>query len=350
MSLMAMALLNRGIDAKSYSGQQAKIKTCNGFKKAKIESIDTRLIEQDLSQGRVVVIAGFQGVDKYHNITTLGRGGSDTTAVAIAASLNADECQIYTDVDGIYTTDPNLVDNARKLDNITFEHMIELASQGAKVLQIRAVEFAGKYNVPVRVLSSKEEGAGTLINYDENKAMEGQAVTGIAYSRSEAKISLQGIPDKPSVIAEVLAKISKQGINTDIILQSQRDDEKTDLTFTVHEDEYKDCIKLLRKLAKSLSIESVIGDTNIAKISMIGSGLQTHPDIAATVFETLATERIILQLISCSEIKMSLVVDKQFLESTVKALHRAFKLENKVENHSQTLSQRKLYVAGGKSS
>lgn len=346
MSLLAMALINRGIDACSYTGQQANIRTCNGFKKAKIESIDTRLIESDLSQGKVVVIAGFQGVDRYNNTTTLGRGGSDTTAVAIAASLKADECQIYTDVDGIYTTDPNLIKNARKLDKISFKEMIELASQGAKVLQIRAVEFAGKYNVPLRVLSSSEKGDGTLITYGVT-AMEGQVVTGIAYSMSEAKVSLIGIPDKTSLISEVLAEVSSHGITIDVISQCQREDEKTDLTFTVHQDEYKQCIKVLRKLAISHAIESVLGDTDVAKVSIIGTGLQTHPDIAAVVFRTLTSNKVAVQLISCSEMKMSLVIDEAFLEVAVKALHAAFKLESGVENQTQSLNQRKLELACG---
>lgn len=327
MTLMAMALINRGIDAKSYTGAQAGIKTCNQFKKARIQAIDTQAILGDLKENRVVVIAGFQGVDKDGNITTLGRGGSDTTAVAIAAALKADECQIYTDVDGVYTTDPRVVPDAKRLDQITFEEMLELSSLGAKVLQIRAVEFAGKYNVPLRVLSSMDDGPGTLITYQTSGSMEAPLVTGIAFSRNETKITLSGIPDAPGLASTILAEISDIGVNVDMIVQYLSSDNKTDFTFTVHCDEYQKTMKQLQAVVKKLAAQGVVGVTNLAKLSLVGSGLKSHPEIASTMFKILASKGINIQLIATSEIKISVLIDAERLDEGVRALHNEFHLE-----------------------
>ncbi|KTC94745.1 diaminopimelate decarboxylase, aspartate kinase (fusion of lysA and lysC) [Legionella geestiana] len=327
MALMALALQNRGIDARSYSGAQARIQTCSQFRKARIRAIDTQPIQEDLRAGRVVVIAGFQGVDKNGNVTTLGRGGSDTTAVAIAAALKADECQIYTDVDGVYTTDPSVVPEARRLERITFEEMLELASLGAKVLQIRAVEFAGKYNVPLRVLSSSQEGPGTLITYEEHASMESPLVRGIAYSRSEGKIALRGIPDAPGVASTIMKAISAIGVNADMIVQQITPENTTDFTFTVHIDEYELVLKHLRHTAKALKADSLSGEKGIAKLSIVGAGLKSHPEVATRMFDTLAAEGINIQRIATSEIRISVMIDAALLEKGVYALHKAFCLE-----------------------
>ncbi|KTC86416.1 aspartate kinase [Legionella brunensis] len=337
MALMAMALINRGIKARSYTGGQARIQTCNQFKKARIQAIDTQPILKDIEQGTVVVIAGFQGIDRDGNITTLGRGGSDTTAVAIAAALNADECQIYTDVDGVYTTDPRIVPDAKRLEQVTFEEMLELSSLGAKVLQIRAVEFAGKYNIPLRVLSSSQEGPGTLITYQQKSSMEAPLVTGIAFSRNEAKVTLSGVPDSPGIASGILSEISAIGVNVDMIVQHLSAHNKTDFTFTVHRDEYQLALKQLRKVAKNLNAEGVVGVTSLAKLSLVGAGLKSHPEIASIMFKTLAAKGINIQLIATSEIKISVLIDTLLLDEGVRALHSVFRLEGDSRDESRTL-------------
>lgn len=327
MALMAMALINRGVAARSYTGTQARIQTCSQYKKARIQAIDTRPILDDLSQGHVVVVAGFQGVDELGNITTLGRGGSDTTAVALAAALKADECQIYTDVDGVYTTDPRVEPNAKRLDKITFEEMLELSSLGAKVLQIRSVEFAGQYNVPLRVLSSAKEGPGTLITYESNPCREHFSVTGIAFSRFEAKISLIGVPDKPGLASEILSQISSIGVNVDMILQHLSSPDKTDFTFTVHRDEFQPTMQLLKGIAKDLNALDLRGTEQLSKLSLVGSGLKSHVEVAPTMFKTLASLGVNIQLITTSEIKISVIIDENGLDKSVRALHQAFHLD-----------------------
>ncbi len=339
MSLMAMALINRGISARSYTGRQAGILTCNHYKKARIQAIDTQPLLNDLEKGTVVVIAGFQGVDKKGNITTLGRGGSDTTAVALAAALNADECQIYTDVDGVYTTDPRIVPDAKRLEQISFEEMLELSSLGAKVLQIRAVEFAGKYNIPLRVLSSSQEGPGTLITYQQKNAMEAPMVTGIAFSRNEAKVTLSGVPDAPGLASDILSEIAESGINIDMIVQHLSAHDKTDFTFTVHRDEYEKTLKELDKLVKELGAKGVIGTTNLAKLSIVGAGLKSHPEIASIMFKTLAAKNINIQLIATSEIKISVLIDATLLDEGVRALHHVFHLESDSHDESRLAAE-----------
>lgn len=328
MALMAMALINRNIKARSYTGSQARIQTCSQFKKARIQAIDTQPILKDLEEGTVVVIAGFQGVDEEGNITTLGRGGSDTTAVAIAAALKADECQIYTDVDGVYTTDPRIVPDAKRLEKITFEEMLELSSLGAKVLQIRAVEFAGKYNIPLRVLSSSQEGPGTLITYQQKNSMESPSVTGIAFSRNEAKVTLAGVPDSPGIASGILTEISAIGVNVDMIVQHLSSHDKTDFTFTVHRDEYELTLNQLDKLAKKLGAHGVVGFNNLAKLSLVGAGLKSHPEVASIMFKTLAAKNINIQLIATSEIKISVLIDAHSLDEGVRELHSVFHLED----------------------
>lgn len=337
MALMTMALINRGIEAKSYTGTQARIQTCSQFKKARIQSIDVEPILQDLNKGKVIVIAGFQGIDQFGDITTLGRGGSDTTAVAIAAALRAEECQIYTDVDGIYTTDPRIVPAAKRLDKITFEEMLELSSLGAKVLQIRSVEFAGKYNLPLRVLSSSEKGSGTLITYDKDlKQMESFSVTGIAFSRNETKISLLGLPDEPHIASKILSEIGKLGVNIDMILQNRSTNNKMDFTFTVHRDEYQPTIKLMEKISKTIGVRDILGIEKLAKLSIVGAGLKSHPEVAPIMFKALATNDINIQLISTSEIKLSAIIDEQYLDTGVRVLHSAFKLDGEGVDESRT--------------
>lgn len=324
-ALLSMALHKRGYAAKSYNGSQVRIVTDSAFTKARIKSIDDANIRRDLTDGCVVVVAGFQGVDEAGNITTLGRGGSDTTAVALAAALKADECQIYTDVDGVYTTDPRVVENARRLDRITFEEMLEMASQGSKVLQIRSVEFAGKYNVPLRVLSSFEDGPGTLITMEDN-AVEQPLISGIAFNRDEAQLTVQGVPDRPGIAYAILGPIGDANIEVDMIVQNVGSDDTTDFTFTVHRNDYDRAMELLNGIVGELGARKVEGSTEICKISMVGVGMRSHAGIAAKMFEVLANEGINIRMISTSEIKIAVVVDDKYLELGVRALHQAFDL------------------------
>ena len=331
IALLAMALKELGCEARSYTGSQVHILTDSAHNKARILNIDEEGIREDLDEGRVIVVAGFQGSDEEGNITTLGRGGSDTTAVALAAALKADECQIYTDVDGVYTTDPRLVPGARRLERITFEEMLELASLGSKVLQIRAVEFAGKYKVPLRVLSSFEEGPGTLITYEE-EGMEEPLISGIAFSRDEAKLTIQGVPDQPGVAYQILGPIGEANIEVDMIVQNVGADGKaTDFTFTVHRNDYEKAYDLLKQTAEKVGAREVTGDNKIVKISLVGVGMRSHAGIASTMFEALAKEGINIRMISTSEIKISVVVDEKYLELAVRALHSAFNLEQAPE-------------------
>jgi aspartate kinase len=328
IALLAMALKRIGCDARSYTGAQVHILTDSMHNKARILDIDESKMRHDLEAGRVVVVAGFQGVDEHGNITTLGRGGSDTTAVALAAALNADECQIYTDVDGVYTTDPRVVPEARRLDRITFEEMLEMASLGSKVLQIRSVEFAGKYNVPLRVLSSFEgkEGPGTLITYEED-GMEEALISGIAFNRDEAKLTIQGVPDQPGVAYRILGPIGDANIEVDMIVQNIAADDTTDFTFTVHRNDYEKALKVLEETANQLGAREVAGDSKIVKLSLVGVGMRSHAGIASTMFEALAKEGINIRMISTSEIKVSVVIDEKYLELGVRALHSAFNLD-----------------------
>ncbi|AEF53732.1 aspartate kinase [Marinomonas posidonica] len=328
IALLSMALMKRGIDARSYTGSQVRITTDNAHGKARIQEIDTEAMKADLAQGRVLVVAGFQGADEFGNITTLGRGGSDTTGVALAAALNADECQIYTDVDGVYTTDPRVVDSARRLEKITFEEMLEMASLGSKVLQIRSVEFAGKYQVPLRVLSSFKDGEGTLITTDGELDMEQAAVSGIAFNRDEAKLTLKGVPDIPGVASRILGPISDANVEVDMIVQNVSVDGTTDFTFTVHRNEYELALKTLNQIAEELGAKSVLSDAKIAKVSIVGVGMRSHAGVASTMFKALAEESINIQLISTSEIKVSVIIDEKYMELAVRALHSAFKLSD----------------------
>ena len=326
IALLSMALEKRGCAARSYTGTQVHIRTDSAHNKARIREIDDKRIHSDLRAGRVVVVAGFQGVDEDGNITTLGRGGSDTTAVALAAALKADECQIYTDVDGVYTTDPRVVPDARRLDRITFEEMLEMASLGSKVLQIRSVSFAGRYNVPLRVLSSFEEGEGTLITY-EDEEMEQALISGIAFNRDEAKLTVLGVPDKPGVAHQVLGPVADANIEVDMIVQNiAPDGATTDFTFTVHRNDYDKALAILTTTANELGARQVTGDNRIVKISLVGVGMRSHAGIASTMFETLAREGVNIRMISTSEIKISVVVDEKYLELGVRALHEAFDL------------------------
>ncbi len=325
IALLSMALEKIGCPARSYTGSQVHIRTDNAFGKARILDIDDARVRADLQQGRVVVVAGFQGVDADGNITTLGRGGSDTTGVALAAALKADECQIYTDVDGVYTTDPRVVPEARRLDKITAEEMLEMASLGSKVLQIRSVEFAGKYKVPLRVLSSFADGPGTLITYEEND-MEQPLISGIAFNRDEAKLTIRGVPDRPGIAARILGAIGKANINVDIIVQNVGADGSTDFTFTVHRADYRKALEILKQVAQELQAREVNGDDKIAKISVVVVGMRSHAGIASRMFQALADEGINIQMISTSEIKISVVVDEKYLELGVRTLHQAFGL------------------------
>ena len=326
IALLSMALNKKGYPAVSYTGSQVHILTDSAHTKARILDIDESRMREDLDAGRIVVVAGFQGRDEHGHITTLGRGGSDTTAVALAAALKADECQIYTDVDGVYTTDPRVVPDARRLDRITFEEMLEMASLGSKVLQIRAVEFAGKYNVRLRVLSSFEEGPGTLITFEE-ESMENPVISGIAFNRDEAKLTILGVPDEPGVASRILGPIGRGNIEVDMIIQNVAADETTDFTFTVHRNDYNKALAILKKTAGELGAREVNGDDGIVKISLVGVGMRSHAGIASTMFETLAKEGINIRMISTSEIKVSVVVDEKYLELGVRALHDAFNLE-----------------------
>jgi aspartate kinase len=335
MGLTALALMELGIKAKSYTGEQVKILTDNAHTKARILDIDDHNIKQDLNDGYVVVVAGFQGADEFGNITTLGRGGSDTTGVALAAALNAEECQIYTDVDGVYTTDPRVVPEARRLNKITFEEMLELASQGSKVLQIRSVEFAGKYKVKLRVLSSfEDEGDGTLITFEDDLSqnkdndMEEPIISGIAFNRDEAKITVLGVPDTPGIAYQILGPIAEANIDVDMIIQNTSADGATDFTFTVHKNEMNKALSILRdKVQGMIKAREIIGDDKIAKVSVVGVGMRSHVGIASQMFRTLAEEGINIQMISTSEIKIAVVVEEKYMELAVRVLHKAFELE-----------------------
>ncbi len=327
IALLSMALAEKGAEARSYTGAQVRITTDEAHNKARIKKIDHRCICDDLKQGRIVVVAGFQGVSENGHITTLGRGGSDTTAVALAAALKADECQIYTDVDGVYTTDPRVVPSARRLETITFEEMLEMASLGSKVLQIRAVEFAGKYNVPLRVLSSFEDGPGTLITTEEQQ-VEQALISGIAFNRDEAQLTITGVPDTPGVAYQILGPVSDANIEVDMIVQNIGSDGTTDFTFTVNRTDYDKALKILQKVAKELGARACSGNNEIVKISLVGVGMRSHAGIAAKMFKVLAAEGINLLMISTSEIKVSVLVEEKYLELGVRVLHSAFGLEN----------------------
>ncbi|HLV76399.1 MAG TPA: aspartate kinase [Marinobacter sp.] len=327
IALLTMALKKRGCDARSYTGSQVRVLTDSSHTKARIREIDESRMRADLDAGRVVVVAGFQGVDADGNITTLGRGGSDTTAVALAAALKADECQIYTDVDGVYTTDPRVVDSARRLERVTFEEMLEMASLGSKVLQIRAVEFAGKYNVPLRVLSSFQEGEGTLITFEDEDTMEQPVVSGIAFNRDEAKLTISGVPDTPGSALRILKPVSDANIEVDMIVQNVGEDAKTAFTFTVNRTDFKRAQDVLRGITTELGAGEVGGDTKIAKVSIVGVGMRSHAGVATKMFEALSNEGINIQMISTSEIKISVVIDEKYLELAVRALHSAFELD-----------------------
>jgi aspartate kinase len=326
IGLLAIALEAQGCPARSYTGAQVRILTDSAFGKARILEIDDQAMRADLAQGRVVVVAGFQGVDENGNITTLGRGGSDTTGVALAAALKADECQIYTDVDGVYTTDPRIEPRARRLDRISYEEMLEMASLGSKVLQIRSVEFASKYNVPLRVLSSFEDGEGTLIA-PEDETMEQALISGIAFNRDEAKLTVLGVPDKPGIAHKILGSISEANIEVDMIIQNVGADGSTDFTFTVHRNDYKKAFEILQSTATAMGARQTLGDNHIAKLSLVGVGMRSHAGIASKMFGALAAENINIQMISTSEIKISVVVDEKYLELGVRVLHAAFGLE-----------------------
>jgi aspartate kinase len=329
IGMTAMALMQQGLKAKSYTGCQAGILTNESYTKARILDIDAKRIQADLDAGFVVVVAGFQGVDAAGNITTLGRGGSDTTGVALAAALKADECQIYTDVDGVYTTDPRVVPEARRLKSITFEEMLEMASQGSKVLQIRSVEFAGKYKVKLRVLSSfEEEGEGTLITFEEEDNMEQPIISGIAFNRDEAKITVLGVPDRPGIAYQILGPIADANIDVDVIIQNVSADGTTDFTFTVHKNEMDKALAILRdKVQAHINAREIIGNDKIAKVSVVGVGMRSHVGIASQMFRTLAEEGINIGMISTSEIKISVVIEEKYMELAVRVLHKAFELE-----------------------
>ncbi len=327
IALLAMALNKRGCPARSYTGNQVRILTDSAHNKARIQDIDGEKIRADLNAGRVVVVAGFQGVDETGNITTLGRGGSDTTGVALAAALKADECQIYTDVDGVYTTDPRVVEGARRLDRITFEEMLEMASLGSKVLQIRAVEFAGKYKVPLRVLHSFQEGPGTLISIEDDNSVEKPVISGIAFNRDEAKLTVLGVPDTPGVAFQILGPVSEANIEVDMIVQNVAQDQTTDFTFTMHRNDFDKTQAILEGVAKELGAREVVGDNKIAKVSIVGVGMRSHAGVASKMFAALARESINIQLISTSEIKISVVIAEKYLELAVRTLHSAFELD-----------------------
>ena len=328
IGLLAMAMHEEGLKAKSYTGPQVRVLTDSTFTKARILQIDDEKIRKDLADGNVVVVAGFQGADEDGNITTLGRGGSDTSAVALAAALKADECQIYTDVDGVYTTDPRVVPEARKLDTITFEEMLEMASLGSKVLQIRSVEFAGKYKVKLRVLSSfQDEGEGTLITVEEDKKMEQPIISGIAFNRDEAKLTLLGVPDLPGVAYQILGPIAETNIDVDMIIQNVGHDGATDFSFTVNRGDYGKAEAMLKEIGSNLKARGVVGDNKICKVSAVGVGMRSHPGVASKMFSALGAEGINIQMISTSEIKISVVIEEKYLELAVRVLHKAFGLE-----------------------
>ena len=326
IALLCMALEKRGYGARSFTGGQVRILTDEAHTKARIREIDGSRIQAQLEQGEVVVVAGFQGVDESGDITTLGRGGSDITAVALAASLKAEECQIYTDVKGVYTTDPRVVEDAKLLKSITFEEMLELASLGTKVLQIRSVEFAGKYKVPLRVLSTFEEGAGTLISLEEDTDMEDPAIAGIAFERDEAKLTVAGVPDVPGIAYNVIGPVSEAGIEVDVIVQNAAADGSNDITFTVKRSESDKTKVILDKLASSLKAKGVVLDKKVCKVSLVGVGMRSHAGIASRMFKALADENINIQIITTSEIKISVVIEEKYLELAVRALHSTFDL------------------------
>lgn len=328
IGLLAMALQEEGLKARSYTGPQVRVLTDSTFTKARILQIDDERIRRDLADGNVVVVAGFQGADEDGNITTLGRGGSDTSAVALAAALKADECQIYTDVDGVYTTDPRVEPDARKLDTITFEEMLEMASLGSKVLQIRSVEFAGKYKVKLRVLSSfQDEGEGTLITVEEDKQMEQPIISGIAFNRDEAKLTVLGVPDRPGIAYQVLGPIADANIDVDMIIQNVGIDGSTDFSFTVNRGDYNKALEILKGVAEKMNARGVVGDNKMCKVSAVGVGMRSHPGVASKMFNVLAAEGINIQMISTSEIKISVVLEEKYLELAVRVLHKAFGLE-----------------------
>ncbi|SFZ75118.1 aspartate kinase [Chitinimonas taiwanensis] len=328
IGLLAMALKDVGLEAKSYTGTQVKILTDSAHTKARIQHIDDAAMRADLAAGRVVVVAGFQGVDPEGNITTLGRGGSDTTGVALAAALKADECQIYTDVDGVYTTDPRVVPEARRLKTVTFEEMLEMASLGSKVLQIRSVEFAGKYKVKLRVLSSfQEEGDGTLITFEEEDNMEKAIISGIAFNRDEARINVTGVPDKPGIAYQILGPVADANIDVDMIIQNVGIEGHTDFSFTVPRNDYQAALNILEGVQGHIGAKHISGDDKICKVSVVGVGMRSHVGIASTMFRTLAEEGINIQMISTSEIKISVVLDEKYLELAVRVLHKAFGLD-----------------------
>ena len=326
IALLAMALESEGYEAVSFTGGQIKILTDDFHTKARIKEIETTSIRNEISSGKVVIVAGFQGVDSKGNITTLGRGGSDTTAVALAAALDSDECQIYTDVKGVYTTDPRVVEDAKLLSNITFEEMLELSSLGAKVLQIRAVEFAGKYKVPLRVLSSFEAGPGTLINVEGGSSMEEPAIAGIAFERDEAKLNISGVPDIPGIAYKVIGPVSEAGIEVDVIVQSAAADGSNDISFTVKRADCDSAKSILDSLASDLKAKKVALDKKVCKVSLVGVGMRSHAGIASEMFKTLAKEGINIQLITTSEIKISVVIEEKYLELAVRSLHSTFDL------------------------
>lgn len=335
IGLLSMALKAIGFKAKSYCGWQVKVSTDNAFNKARIQDIDHATIRSDLNKGKIVVVAGFQGITEDGNITTLGRGGSDTSAVALAAALKADECQIYTDVDGVYTTDPRVVSDARKLKTITFEEMLEMASLGSKVLQIRSVEFAGKYKVRLRVLSSFDDtGEGTLITFEEDENMEKAAVAGIAFDRNQARINVKGVPDKPGIAYQILGPIAEGNIEVDMIVQNFSTDGTTDFAFTVPRAEVKQAQAILQGIQEKIKASTIKIDETVAKVSIVGVGMHSHCGIAAMMFRALAEESINIQLISTSEIKVSVLIDEKYMELAVRVLHRAFELEKEISDNN----------------
>jgi len=337
IGLLSMALMENDVSARSYTGGQIRMLTDNAHTKARILEIDDHRIKEDLKSGKVVVVAGFQGVDSEGNITTLGRGGSDTSGVAIAAALGAAECQIYTDVDGVYTTDPRVVPNARRLNQITFEEMLEMASLGSKVLQIRSVEFAGKYQVRLRVLSSltdpnisvdEESRSGTLITFEDDETMEAALVSGIAFNRDEAKITVLGVPDTPGIAHKILAPISDSKIEVDVIVQNVSTDGKTDFSFTVHRNDFQRTLEILKPVAEAIGAKDIIGDDKICKLGLVGVGMRSHVGVASTMFEALSSEGVNIQMVSTSEIKITVVIDEKYMELAVRALHQAFDLDD----------------------
>lgn len=328
IGLLAMALKNIGVPAKSYTGWQVAVKTDNAHTKARIEEIDDAAMRADLKEGKVVIVAGFQGINEKGDISTLGRGGSDTSAVALAAALKADECQIYTDVDGVYTTDPRVVPEARRLETVTFEEMLELASLGSKVLQIRSVEFAGKYKVRLRVLSSLQEGGdGTLITFEEDNNMERAAVSGIAFDKNQARINVRGVPDKPGIAYQILGAVANANIEVDMIIQNVGAEGTTDFSFTVPRGDYKPTLELLNQLKDSIGAAEIDGDDTVCKVSIVGLGMRSHVGVASKMFRTLAEEGINIQMISTSEIKVSVLIDEKYMELATRILHKAFELD-----------------------